>query len=135
MTFFARCGASSWMDSDSLWNDLVAELEDGLERAERGDAVELLFLRGQFGVAHETRMELLRIVPLQAKGPALGETLGRPKIVRVLSESLGERVQFRLESDIGRVNRCRNVGHLERKMPGPGHSVKRVMRLDWRPDV
>ena len=70
--------------------DAIPQKQDGLQRSDSGDSIELLLLLGQFGVRHQIRMTLGAIVALGTIGPALANPLGRAQVVSVLGEPLRE---------------------------------------------
>src|ERR1035441_868333 len=72
----------------------ITKLEDGLQRAQGGDTVVLLFAFRQFVVGDEAGVLFCFVVTLRPEGPTLSEPLRGPKIVGVFGKTFGQREQF-----------------------------------------
>src|SRR5688500_13019061 len=85
-------------------NDLVPVGDDQLQGLQGRVAVELLLGLRQLAVRHVPRVAFRVDVARRAVGPALVEAAGRPDLVGVLGQELGELDERWVEADAGRID-------------------------------
>ena len=103
--------------------DAVAELEDGLEGADGGLAVELFFGVGELVVGDEAGVLFFGVVAPGAEAPPLGDAFLRPEFVDVFRELLIEAGELVCEHHVRGVDGCGGVGgvrHTCWRFPGAG---------------